>query len=802
MAGAAPTPGRDETRSRAGNDGVRMWTRNEIAARWRSLIVLGLLAGLAGGVCLAAVAGARRTDSAYSRYRAATAAPDAIVFGTQVGIHDADYTPVMKLPEVIDGGTFNLAPIGIKEVPEADGSLAPGDTHLYNTLARPLVREGRLPNPHRVDEMLLNQAAADLLHKNVGDKFTLISSSNLDAFYGQAPLKGGPTVRATIVGIGDSLIDLIFQPDEPAFIPSGAFLVRYGDVVAHAPNLVVRLKPGTDVAKFHERAAKAMGLPDIPVRDVGEDAKRFTHATDVERTGLLLFAAAAALAGLVLVGQALSRSIYAMAETAPTLRALGFTRRDLITGLVQPLAISVVVGAVSAFALAVALSPIFPIGLARRLEPDRGVHVDALILGLGAAIVIIGILALGIGAALRATSRRLQTGDRGSALVRAIRTVSPLPLSLGAGMALERGRGPRALPVRPALTAAIVGVLGIVASFGLVNAIDDALTTPKQSGQVFDAFVSLDETHDVADLEPALRADPAIKDIVFSRRAPVDVNGAGIPVYSLKQLRGSVSYTVLSGRAPKTAHEIALGPASAKGLHVGIGDTIKVTGTGGSVRARIVGTALLPQTPHSSFDQGGWMTPKGLAAAKGDARTAEDEAAPELAVTFRRGANRDAAMGGLFKLGVEVEDGRALPQDVVLLRNVRSLPKWLAAFLAFLGIAAVGHVLVTAVRRRRHDLAVLRAVGFRPRQAAGVISWQAMTVGAVGLLLGIPLGIYAGQVSWRWVADSTPLLYVAPIAAIAIAIAVPATLLLANMLAVFPARRAARIHPAEVLRIE
>lgn len=801
MAGEA-IPGRDRPRRPAGNDGVRMWTRSEIAARWRSLIVLGLLAGLAGGVCLAAVAGARRTDTAYARYRTATAAPDALVFGTQLGIHDADYSAVMKLPEVIDGGTFNLTAVGIKEIPHADGSLAPGDTHLYNTLARPLLTEGRLPNPHRVDEMLVNRAAAKMLNLHVGQKLTLVSTPNLDAFFGQAPLKGGPTVRSTIVGIGDSEIDLIFQPDEPAFIPSGAFLVKYGDQVGHAPNLVVRLKPGTDVNKFHQRAAKAMGLPDIPVRDIGEDAKRFTHATDVERTGLLLFAAAAALAGFVLVGQALSRSIYAMAESSPTLRALGFTRRDLITGLVRPLAISVVVGAATAFALAVALSPLFPIGLARQLEPDRGLHVDSLVLGVGAFAVIVGLLALGIAAALRATSRRLQAGDRGSALVRAIRSVSPLPVSIGAGMALERGRGPRALPVRPAITAAIVGVLGIVASFGLVNAIDDALTTPRQSGQVFDALVSLDDTHDVPDLEPALRADPGIKDIVFARRSPVDVNGAGIPVYSLKPLRGSVSFTVLSGHAPRTDHEIALGPASAKGLHVGIGDTVKVTGQDGSVRARVVGTALLPQTPHSSFDQGGWMTPKGLSAAKGSAGTSQDEAAPTLAVTFRPGASRDAVMGRLFKLGVEVDDGRVLPQDVVLLRNVRSLPKWLAAFLAFLGIAAVGHVLVTAVRRRRHDLAVLRAVGFRPRQAAGVISWQAMTVGAVGLIVGVPLGIVAGHVSWRWVADSTPLLYVAPIAAITIAIAIPATLLLANVLAVLPARSAARIHPAEVLRIE
>lgn len=196
------------------------------------------------------------------------------------------------------------------------------------------------------------------------------------------------------------------------------------------------------------------------------------------------------------------------------------------------------------------------------------------------------------------------------------------------------------------------------------------------------------------------------------------------------------------------------------------------------------------------------MTPKGLAAIQGSAQSNEQED-DEMALTFQPGAEHGPTVAALGRaLGAEVDDGAVLPQDVVLLRDVRTLPQWLAAFLAFLGIAAVGHVLVTAVRRRRHDLAVLRAVGFRPRQAAGVISWQAMTVGAVGLILGIPLGIVAGHVSWRWVADSTPLLYVAPIAAIAIAIAIPATLLLANMLAVLPARRAAHIHPAEVLRIE
>ena len=45
-------------------------------------------------------------------------------------------------------------------------------------------------------------------------------------------------------------------------------------------------------------------MPNMPVRDLAEDNKRITNGTDLERTGLLLFAAVAFLAGLVLVGQA------------------------------------------------------------------------------------------------------------------------------------------------------------------------------------------------------------------------------------------------------------------------------------------------------------------------------------------------------------------------------------------------------------------------------------------------------------------------------------------------------------------
>jgi ABC-type lipoprotein release transport system permease subunit len=130
------------------------------------------------------------------------------------------------------------------------------------------------------------------------------------------------------------------------------------------------------------------------------------------------------------------------------------------------------------------------------------------------------------------------------------------------------------------------------------------------------------------------------------------------------------------------------------------------------------------------------------------------------------------------------------------------LPIVLAGFLALLALGAVGHAVATAVRRRRHDLAVLRALGMTRRQTRGVLITQASVLAVVGLAFGIPLGVALGRTVWRVVADSTPMQYVPPVAALALALAIPVALLLANLLATQPGRRAARLPVTQLLRAE
>jgi ABC-type antimicrobial peptide transport system permease subunit len=142
------------------------------------------------------------------------------------------------------------------------------------------------------------------------------------------------------------------------------------------------------------------------------------------------------------------------------------------------------------------------------------------------------------------------------------------------------------------------------------------------------------------------------------------------------------------------------------------------------------------------------------------------------------------------------------PGDLSNYTRVRGTPLLLAAVLALMAIGALGHVLVTSVRRRRRDTAVLKTLGFVRRQVSAVTAWQATTMAAVALLIGIPVGILLGRVAWTTFADALGVGPASLIPAWALLLAIPATIVLANLIAAIPALLSARTHPAVVLRSE
>ena len=126
----------------------------------------------------------------------------------------------------------------------------------------------------------------------------------------------------------------------------------------------------------------------------------------------------------------------------------------------------------------------------------------------------------------------------------------------------------------------------------------------------------------------------------------------------------------------------------------------------------------------------------------------------------------------------------------------------LATLFGIVALATLVHVLVTSVRRRRRDLAILRTIGFTRRQIVTTIAWQATTIAVIALAIGVPLGFLVGRFTWAVFADQLGVLS-EPVAAWgSVVIVIPTVLLLANLVAIGPAMFARGTHPAQVLRAE
>lgn len=126
----------------------------------------------------------------------------------------------------------------------------------------------------------------------------------------------------------------------------------------------------------------------------------------------------------------------------------------------------------------------------------------------------------------------------------------------------------------------------------------------------------------------------------------------------------------------------------------------------------------------------------------------------------------------------------------------------LAVFLIAIALLAVGHLIVLSVRRRAHDFAVLRALGCTPRQIDRIVAWQATMLAIVGTVIGAPLGILLGRFVWSRIADAYGVAIDSAWPWFAMLITLIGTVLLANVIAWLPARRAGQSPVVDTLRTE
>jgi hypothetical protein len=795
------------------------------------MVLLALVLGIAGGAALTAFAGARRTDSAVDRFLVYSKVPNA-----NVGAPDPEtLDKILALPQVADrvvGAFMLMAPLDASGRPNRRGEL--GTQALVGggipQIGLPKVLAGRFPRD-RVDEAFLNASGAATTGLRVGSRVRLqgwLPDQATELLRGADIPPTGPVAEVRVVGIGRFPFELSTTPASPGVTYTGsnflimppAFYRAYGEHVAIAgtPGGSVRLKRGSaDFPAFQAAVQRITSdaLVDSHTDDVIAAAKA-KHATSIEALALLLFGILAALVAVALVAQALVRQAFVDAADYPALGAMGMTREQLVAVAAIRATLIGVAGATVAVLLAILLSPAMPIGLARQAEVHLGSSFDASIILIGALAIVLFVVAAGALAAWR-TARAVGVApgpvkvgaERPSRVTdRLARTgVSPSAV-VGVRMALEPGRGATAVPVRTTLASAAVAVAVVVGTLTFGASLHHLATTPVLQGWNWDVSVGNPHSDDVsATAIPALDKNPDVAafsavagpaDVRADRRAP--------PLMGVDTVKGDVLPPFLEGRAPRGQDEIAFGTRELRRLHRAVGQTVNVSAGGEPRSMRVVGRMVL--TPSIVNGQihlgdGGLVTMSTFQGLSGGAgQVGENHSKNVFVVRFKPGVQQSAAVKRLQADFPGTVLTALRPADVENLRRVSALPSVLAALFAGVALLTVGHMLVSSVRRRRHDVAILRTMGFVRRQVSAAVAWQATTVVLVALLAGLPLGIALGRWTWALVASQLGV-HSQPVVPVLVVVLVTAgALVIANAVASFPGVLAARTRPAEILRTE
>jgi hypothetical protein len=792
--------------------------------QWRSWVLLGLLIAVVSGFVLASTAAGGRTDAAFPRYLASHGY-DAIVYTVQplpkLGPQDgvAQVTPVQMPfagpPVCSCHRTINYGAFSVREVPPAS----------LGRVAKLVA--GRMPDPSSPVETLASFTLQRDYGVRIGSVITepMAGASQRQAVFkslagGPPPKPAGPRIAMRVVGFVAAESEFSYgQGATYTLYPGPGFAVATKGTPA-LTSYYVRLRHGqADFARFEARISHLQGTG---VQDLDRPAATIMSSIHPQAVGWLVLAALAGLAAVAVIGPALARQASAESADHPVLAALGLGPRQFAARVMLRTLVVAVAGAAGGIAVATLLSPLAPLGEARLAEPAPGLAFDAGVLIPGALATVAVVLLLGVVPALRAARARIAAGrvpvTRPSAVAGAAAAAGVPPGAvIGIRHALERGRGTRTVPVGTALIGSVAGVAALCATAVFGSSLAHLTATPALYGAPYqDVFIGggpgdLGQGSLINELE----GDRAISQITLVSVPAITVNRVSVRAAAATAVRGPMLLSAAAGRLPAADGQIALGASTLRTVGARIGALIEVTATapdGGvhAARFRVVGLLPLP----TDFGTGGIGTGAAMTTAAytslvcppspGQARCRATIArSGELVLV--RAAPGPAGAAALARHVARHQDNvnpPTVPAALVNFGASAAFPLLLGGVVAVCGLAALAHLLVVSVTRRRTETGLLRALGMVRRQLATIVLWQATTVAVIAIAAGIPLGIAAGRAIWRAFAISLGVVPVPVVQAWLIVTLAAGALLAANALAAVPAMSAARSRSGSLLRAE
>jgi ABC-type lipoprotein release transport system permease subunit len=784
-----------------------LWTG--LRRRWRGWLGLALIVGLFAGAVEAGAAGARRTDSAYPQLVAWSRAPDVLIYSQPSEPTFADLAPaaLMRLPQVTAGAALATF---VTVNPAVITLIAPAGDQVPAALWHRKLLSGRLPDPGRPDEVDISFTLAQAMHLTA------------DGTLGVTMLgaRGQPVpLRLRIAGVDAAPGE--FPPQYGTGIDfvwaTPAFYRQYLGQLDNITTTALRLRGGpANMATVQQDASRlAHGKPvdDYPF---DTQAVNTEHSIHLQAVVLWLVAALLSVVGVLVIGQLLARLSYLESADYAALRGVGMSRRQLLAAALGRTLVIGGAGAAVATLLALALSPLFPVGLAGIAEPYPGVSADWVVLGLGLIVVPCVTVACAAWPTWRATARARAShapfgGARPAARPpRAAPVLESVTATVGIRLALQRGAGRTALPVRSTIAAAVVGVAALTGALVFSASLGHLLASPALYGVTWQAGVDNLQNGTLNAAARGVGRDPQVAawsaDLVGT---PLVIHGE--QVTSLAAVGGrdadSLQAVLIAGRLPRGAHEIVLGERTMAALGARIGSVLTASLPGFARREQltVVGAAVFPTLGDTI----------GLGTGAEVTRAALDGLAPPslqlppfdgLLVRFRPGVSPSAGITALAarlqRLGPIAVEGQGPPVDLLNFGEVQNMPLLLGGSLGVLALATIAHLLITSVRRRRRDLAVLRTIGFTRAQVRSTVAWQAATLVTVALVIGVPVGIACGRLAWVIFARQIGILAVIDVPLPYLALLVATAIALAVAIAAPPGESAARTSPALVLRSE
>jgi hypothetical protein len=750
---------------------------------WRAWLLLAVLTGLATGLALTAAADARRTWSALPRALGAAHAADLQVSASTVAVdprRGAEFAEaVTHLPGVREA-TLVDAVFMARIQPDGSIDQALQSGHALGFAVRPQrgtrlnqdrLLDGRRAVADRPDEVVINRVLAQASGWRVGQHVTdmrVYPISDLDENFEPDPTKGRP-VQLDVVGIVEPVDDVLAGDEAiPRMLLTPAFEEQFAEPVHGYTIENVTLAGGAAGARAFrqhvDQLSAERALPEVKLTSFRDALGDALEGLRPQVVAIWLLALVLLTAAVLLAGQAIGRQVQAHEVDLPELRALGMTRRQRrLVGVLHGATVGVVAAAI-AVVVAVALAPLTPVGSARTYEWRPGLRIDVTVLSVGVLAVVLLLTAAAVVAADHAARRAEVVPGVGGPSDSGDRPLRAVELAAGAGaspaflvgmrMALQPGRGRTAAPVRSVMVSIALAVALVVATAAFAADLERLVSARHAYGQDWDAAVGTSFGRIPDDAAQQLAATPYVDAVSGVAFGGFQVDGRDVPTWGLDLVRGTVFPALEHGRLPQSESEIVLGRSTSRQLHAGVGDVVHAMTALGPRTMTVVGVATFPQLGDDRFSETSLGTGAATVASlmgPGDGAGTYNYAL----VRFRNDVDRTATMA---QLRSDVADAGCSDSSCVLTdlrpRQLDAYARlrgiWGPALLALGALLAMtlAHGLVTSVRARRQDLAILSALGLSRRQTRRVVMWEAVTLTACSLLVGIPIGLAGASVAW------------------------------------------------------